>query len=205
MSRGPAQQAGTGLADLVDEGSDGVATAHSGPAGRLLLAVSKVFAVAGSVAFVALVGMSIVSIVGRKLAAAPVPGDVEVLQMGAAAACAWFFAYCHLNGGDVRVDFFTARASARTVRLLDAFGSLLLALVGALLAWRTALGAMTVMTAGETSMILGWPTWVAQALMVPGFALFSAAGFYTALMHWQARNSPGSPSQPLAELPGRPR
>jgi len=54
-----------------------------------------VFALA---AFVAIVAMSIVSIVGRKLFAWSVPGDVELLQMCAAFASAAFFAYCHLVG-----------------------------------------------------------------------------------------------------------
>jgi TRAP-type mannitol/chloroaromatic compound transport system permease small subunit len=36
---------------------------------------------------------------------------------------------------------------------------------------------------GETSAILGWPVWIAQALMVPGFALLAAAGFYMFVMH----------------------
>lgn len=172
--------------DAVDH--DAAATPPFGPVGRLLFAVSKGFAVIGALAFVVLVIMSIVSIVGRKLAAAPVPGDVEMLQMGAAAATACFFAYCHLNGGDVKVDFFTTRARPRTIHRLEALGSLLLGLVGALLAWRTAAGAMTVMAAGETSMILGWPTWIPQALMVPGLALFALAGFYRATLHWGASN-----------------
>ena len=54
-----------------------------------------------SLVFVALVVMSIVSIVGRKLLSWPVPGDVEVLQMCAAFASSSFFAYCHLINGDV--------------------------------------------------------------------------------------------------------
>lgn len=149
-----------------------------GPAGRRLLALAKLLALAGGLVFVALVAMSIVSIVGRKLASTPVPGDVEILQMSAAFACASFFAYCHLIGGDVKVDFFTSRASARTVHRLDAAGSLLFALVGAALAWRSWVGAMAVREAGETSIILGWPVWVAQVLMVPGFALMAAAGLY---------------------------
>jgi len=149
-----------------------------GPLGQVLLAVAKVFALTGGLVFVALVAMSIVSIVGRKLASAPVPGDVEVLQMCAAFACASFFAYCHLICGDVKVDFFTARASARTVHRLDAAGSLLFALVGAALAWRSWVGAMVVREAGETSIILGWPVWIAQVLMVPGFALMALAGLY---------------------------
>lgn len=157
-----------------------------GPVGYRLLALSMALALAGGLVFVVLVAMSIVSIVGRKLAAAPVPGDVELLQMCAAFACASFFAYCHLIGGDVKVDFFTARASAATVRVLDAAGSLLFALVGAALAWRTWDGAMAVREAGESSVVLGWPLWVAQVLMVPGFALMAVAGAYMVGAHLRA-------------------
>ena len=84
-----------------------------GPVGRRLLALSKAAAVGGGLVFVALVVMSIVSIVGRKLASAPVPGDVELLQVCSAFAASAFFAYCHLNQGDVKVDFFTHNMQRR--------------------------------------------------------------------------------------------
>jgi TRAP-type C4-dicarboxylate transport system permease small subunit len=154
-----------------------------GPLGYRLLAVSKGLALLGGLIFVILVLMSIVSIVGRKLAAAPVPGDVELLQMSAAFACACFFAYCHLISGDVKVDFFTARASHGTVRALDAVGSLLFGLMGAALAWRGAAGAWAVRDSGETSVILGWPVWIPQMLMLPGFVLMALAGLYMAGAH----------------------
>jgi TRAP-type C4-dicarboxylate transport system permease small subunit len=149
-----------------------------GPVGLALSAVCKFVAVLGGLVFVALVVMSIVSIVGRKVASAPVPGDVEVLQMCAAFAASAFFAYCHLIGGDVKVDFFTHNLPSRIVTRLDAFGSLLVGLFGALIAWRTAVGALSLKDAGETTAILGWPTWVGQMLMVPGFVLLALAGFY---------------------------
>jgi TRAP-type C4-dicarboxylate transport system permease small subunit len=155
-----------------------------GPNGYRLLDLSKALALVGSLVFMALVVMSIISIVGRKLASAPIPGDVEILQMCAACACAAFFAYCHLIGGDVKVDFFTSRASPRTIRWLDAAGSLLFALVGAALAWRSLAGALAVREAGETSLILGWPVWIAQLLM-PGFALMALAGLYMVGAHWR--------------------
>lgn len=154
-----------------------------GPLGYRLLALSRALALLGGLVFVLLVAMSIVSIVGRKLAAAPVPGDVELLQMSAAFACACFFAYCHLISGDVKVDFFTARASARTVHRLDAVGSLLFGLMGAALAWRGSAGMLTMKASGETSVILGWPVWVAQALMIPGFVLMALAGLYMVGAH----------------------
>ena len=154
-----------------------------GAGGRMLLAVCKAAAVVGSLVFTALVVMSIVSITGRKIWSTPVPGDVELLQMCSAFAAASFFAYCHLNRGDVKVDFFTDRLPARAVHSLDAIGSLLVGLFGALIAWRTGAGAGMLKAAGETSMILGLPLWLGQALMVPGFVLLALAGFYTCAWH----------------------
>jgi TRAP-type C4-dicarboxylate transport system permease small subunit len=149
-----------------------------GAGGRLLLLVARSVAIAGGLVFVGLVAMSIVSIVGRKLFAWPVPGDVELLQMCAAFASSAFFAYCHLANGDVKVDFFTHRLAPHVVARLDAAGSLLVGAFGAVLAWRTAAGALAVHEVGETSAVLAVPVWLAQALMVPGFALLAAAGFY---------------------------
>ena len=152
-----------------------------GRGGRALVATARGLAVAGGHVVVGLVAMEIVSIVGRKLFAWSVPGDVEMLQMCAAFASASFFAYCHLAGGDVKVDFFTHNLSPRTVALLDAVGSLLVGLFGTVIAWRSAAGALSVREVGETSAILGVPVWIAQALMVPGFVLLAAAGFYMAM------------------------
>ena len=152
-----------------------------GPAGRALMLACKVAAVAGGLAFVALVPLSTVSIVGRKLWSVPVPGDLELMQMGAAVGSSAFFAYCHLVRGDVKVDFFTQHWKASRVAVLDAIGSLLVGLFGALITWRTTVGAISLFSDGETSAILGWPIWLAQALMIPGFVLLAAAGFY---MSW---------------------
>jgi len=171
------------MQEPMPSGAAGVSPQDFGPLGRALFSISKGMALAGGVIFVALVGMSIVSIVGRKLFSAPVPGDVEILQMAAAFASATFFAYCHLNAGDVKVDFFTSRASVAVTHCLDAMGSGLVGLVGTLITWRAWEGALSIRAAGETSMILGWPLWFAQILMVPGFALLALAGFYLMALH----------------------
>ncbi|MBU6436421.1 MAG: TRAP transporter small permease [Betaproteobacteria bacterium] len=166
-----------------------------GPWGRKLLALCKLAAILGGIVFVALVVMSIVSIVGRKLFSMPVPGDVELLQTCAAFASATFFGWCHLNQGDVKVDFFTHNWPPRVVHGLDAVGSLLVGLFGALIAWRTAAGALSLRESGEVTMILGWPLWVGQMLMVPGFVLLAAAGLYMAWGH-VARAWAGTPARP---------
>ena len=140
-------------------------------------------AIAGGLVFVGLVLMSVVSIVGRKIASAPIPGDVELLQCCSAFAASCFFAYCHLTQGDVKVDFFTHTLRHGIVARLDALGSLLVGLFGALIAWRTAVGAASLKEAGEATAILNLPVWVAQALMVPGFVLLAVAGFYMCWRH----------------------
>jgi TRAP-type C4-dicarboxylate transport system permease small subunit len=168
---------------VIGEAMDRPSLPGFGPAGYRLLAASRALALAGGGVFVALVAMSVASIVGRKVASAPIPGDVEILQMSAAFACASFFAHCHLLGGDLKVDFFTSRLPAAAVHGLDAFGSLLLALVASALAWRALAGALVVRAAQETSVILGWPVWIAQALMVPGFAMMALAGWYRVGVH----------------------
>ncbi|MDO8418581.1 MAG: TRAP transporter small permease [Rubrivivax sp.] len=165
-----------------------------GPYGRWLERACKVAAIAGALVFVGLVVMSIVSISGRKLLSMPVPGDVEMLQLCAAFASSSFFAWCHLKQGDVKVDFFTECLPARQVHALDAVGSLLVGLFGALIAWRTAAGAAALQATGETTMILGAPVWLGQALMVPGFVLLALAGCYRAAQHWHGtrRRQPAS-------------
>ena len=177
---------------LPDEQPDRLLAERFGPYGRMLMAVCKTAAVAGSLVFSALVVMSIISITGRKLWSAPVPGDVELLQLCAAFAAANFFAYCHLNRGDVKVDFFTDHLPLRAVHSLDAVGSLLIGFFGAVIAWRTAAGAGMLQAAGETSMILGLPLWIGEALMVPGFVLMALAGFYTCVWHLRRAVSRGA-------------
>eukprot|EP01034_Spumella_vulgaris_P043735 gene43735-54347_t len=56
-------------------------------------------------------------------------------------------------------------------RALDALGAFLLALMVALLAWRSTVGAQAVREAGETTMILGLPMWLSYAALAPGLAL----------------------------------
>jgi len=169
--------------------ADTTAPIDHGPYGQALRACARWLALAGGVVFIGLVLMSIASIVGRKVASAPVPGDVELLQMCAAFASASFFAWCHLNHGDVKVDFFTHKLPAATVNRLDGFGSLLVGLFGALIAWRSLAGALNVREYGETSPILALPMWWAQVLMVPGFVLLALAGFYMASRQLRGRNA----------------
>lgn len=175
------------MEDAVFAGADEApATPALGPWGRRLHGLTRIFAIAGGIGFIALVAMSIVSIVGRKLAAAPVTGDIEIMQMGTAVASAAMLAYCEMEHHHLRVDFFTTRLSDAARHRLDALSHVLLALVAAVVAWRTGVGAASLKEAGEASMLLLWPVWTVVAAMVPSFALLAVAGLYNAGLYWHA-------------------
>jgi TRAP-type mannitol/chloroaromatic compound transport system permease small subunit len=162
-----------------------------GPWGRRLLVLSKAFALAGGTLLVALVVMSVASIVGRKLFSMPVPGDIEIMQMGTAVAAAALLPYCEMLGKHLRVDFFTAHLRAGPKAVLDGIANLLLGFVGALVAWRTAAYTISIWQAGETSMVLGWPVWPATALIVPSLIMFALAGWYNAMQKFASASGSG--------------
>ena len=151
--------------------------------------VCRWFAVVGGAVLVAMTLMSVASIIGRSLFGKPVPGDFELIQIGTAICVAAFLPLCQVEGGNIIVDFFTVRASNRVQGWLDLFGALLLSAVMLLVGWRTGAGALTVKDSGETSMIMGFPSWIGYAFMVPGFALTALAGLHGAYAAWRRTKS----------------
>lgn len=148
--------------------------------------LARAFAFGGGAILVALTGMAVASITGRALLGRPVPGDFELVQIGCGAAIAAFLPYCQLRRGHIIVDFFTVRAGRRTQSALDTLGALLVALVMAALAWRTAVGMLAVRAAGEVSMIVGFPIWIGYAAIVPSLALAAVVALHTARESWKA-------------------
>ena len=138
---------------------------------RALSAAATAFALLGGVIVALVAGLTVVSVVGRWAFATPIPGDVELVQLGTASALALFLPYCQLHGSHLIVDIFTVRSGAVLHRWLDAFAHVVAAAVLALLAVRAAWGVESLRAAAETSMVLGVPLWLAYAPMVPSLAL----------------------------------
>ena len=130
--------------------------------GRLLDRLATGFTMLGGLTFCVLIVMSIVSIVGRKLFAAPVQGDVELMQMGAAVGAAAFLPLCELYDHNVKVDALTGWMSDRGRAVLDSAAHGLLTVAAVLISWRTALAAVD----GHS------------ALLVPSFVLLALCGLY---------------------------
>src|SRR5574343_1924005 len=104
-----------------------------------LIMAGKAMAISGGMLFIVLIAMSLVSIIGRKLGFGSVNGDIELMQDGTAVAATAFLPYCTLLGEHIKVDFFTEKMRDSLKRPIDGVAELLLAVIAALLAWRTIL------------------------------------------------------------------
>ena len=124
--------------------------------------------------------MSAVSIVGLAVLSRPIQGDYEIVQTGTAIFVACCLPLAQIRYANIIVDFFTTRASPRTQLLLDALGALVLGVVMGIVAWRTSVGTIDIMRSGQTTTILGVPTWYTYAAMLPGLWLSAIAGLWCA-------------------------
>ena len=154
----------------------------------LLRRLALTFAVLGSAVALLTGVMTVFSVVGRAAFTAPIQGDVELTQFGIALAISLGLPWCQLRGANIIVDFFTQKTSPRTQRWLDALGAVLLAIMCALLAWRTGIGAWSVQEAGEQSMILALPMWWVYASLAPGLALTAVMALWQAWHHATGRS-----------------
>lgn len=148
---------------------------------RLLSTLARLCAVLAGVLLTVITLMTCASLIGRNTTGWTLVGDFELSGAAAGAAIALFMPWCQVRRGHILVDFFTARASAATQALLDRCGVLLLALVMALLAWRTTLGGLNAWNTQSTTMMMGLPEWIVYAGMVPPLALTALIALLQAL------------------------
>jgi len=159
---------------------------------RWLERASVLLALVGALLLAAAATLTGISIVGRWLADAPIVGDIELMQIACAVAIALVLPYCQWQAGHVTVDFFTRRTPAKVRRALDRAGHAAAALVLALLAWRAGVGVVEMRAAGETTMLLGVPTWLSYLAMVPGLLLAALVALHALLV--AADDAPASES-----------
>ncbi len=116
------------------------------------------------------------SLLGRNTTGASLVGDYELTAVSTGVAVALFMPWAQMRRGHIIVDFFTAKASSVAKSGMDRLGALLVALMMALLAWRTTIGAINSYQSQTTTMMLGFPEWVAYAGMVPPLVLAALIG-----------------------------
>lgn len=138
---------------------------------RILESLAKFCAILAGVLLTAITLMTCASLLGRNTIGLTLAGDFELTGVVAGAAIALFMPWCQIRRGNIIVDFFTAKSSAQTIDRLDRFGALLVALMMALLTWRTTLGGLNAYANHSGTMMLGFPEWVVYTALVPPLAL----------------------------------
>ena len=169
------------MAEYVERADSGSASPPTGVAGVLSSAATWL-AMSGGFVFCALIAMSIVSIVGRKLFSSPVQGDVELMQIGAAVGAAAFLPLCELHDNHIKVDALTSWMGGPARAALDTVAHLMLTVAAAAITWRTGMAVRDAMSYGEVSTLLSVPVWQPVALLVPSFALLTLCGLYRVVL-----------------------
>lgn len=155
---------------------------------RLLFRLSKVVALLGGLVLLALILMTVTSIIGRAIGRhealrevvwlawwRAIRGDFELIEMGTAVAIFAFLPYCQMVRGNVVVDFFTNRSHPRLKAAMAVMANTLFSVIAALFAWRMALATHDLYSATfqQTSMLLRIPLWWGY-LAATGFMLLLA-------------------------------
>lgn len=137
--------------------------------------------------------MTCTSVIGRETIGKTISGDFELSGVLAGASIALFMPWCQFKRGNIMVDFFTTGASPKSQDMMERFGALLLAVVMALMAWRTTLGGLNVFNTHSETQILGFPEWVVYGTMVPPLALTAVIALYQSVFGFSDNESDANP------------
>lgn len=155
--------------------------------------LAKICAILAGILLTFITLMTCVSIVGRELVGKTIVGDFELSGAAAGAAIALFMPWCQCKRGNIMVDFFSAKASARMQNVMERLGALLLAVVMGLMAWRTTLGGLNTWTNQSGTMMLNFPEWIIYAMMVPPLALTAVVGLHQAFFGFAQDTTEANP------------
>ena len=145
-----------------------------GHIGAHLERLARVVAIAGGMLMIGVVLMTVISVLGRYLFNAPIPGDYELTELACGIAVFAFFAHCHARSGNIVVEFFTGRLRARHKTALATVHNIAFTLVAGLVTWRLFVGGMHKLQDGETTLFLGIPLHWAYFPALLGAGLLTA-------------------------------
>jgi len=141
----------------------------------LVRRVAEIWALLGGVVLLGIALMSTWSVIGAFVFDRAVQGDVELTEMFVAVAVFMFLPYCQLTDANVTADIFTARASARTVNLLQLLAAFVAVGFCLLLLWRMYEGLLDYRQYVETTTILHIPIWFAYVPILISLVLLVMA------------------------------
>ncbi|NQV56739.1 MAG: TRAP transporter small permease, partial [Rhodospirillales bacterium] len=128
--------------------------------GRVLFTLARALALFGGVVIGAMAIMTTISIFGRAFLSSPIPGDIELIEIGTGTAVFAFLPYCQMMRGNIIVDFFLTSAPYRVKSFFDFIGGVMFLIIGCLLNWRMVYGGIDMYQYAETTGVLAIPRWI---------------------------------------------
>jgi TRAP-type mannitol/chloroaromatic compound transport system permease small subunit len=168
--------------------------------------ITSILAVFGGMVLTGVMLLAVVSIVGRYARRSglpgldrlgPVPGDFEIVSMGAGIAIFCFLAWAQFNRGHITVDIFISPVPPRGKAALSMVGNLMLTAMAVILAQQVAIGMEEKQRFGETTAILQLPLWWSYAGGIVGLWSFAVVSGFTV---WRSLNEMLSAGEPEGDL-----
>ena len=119
--------------------------------------LSRGAALAGGALLIGVMAMTVISVFGRYLFNAPIPGDYEITELACGVAVFAFLPYCHARNGNIVVEFFTEKMRPRHKAALEAAHNCAFTIVAGLITWRLSVGGARKFIDGETTLFLAIP------------------------------------------------
>lgn len=141
------------------------------PIGRLVAGLAKALAVIGGMALVAVVIITVISVIGRALipfGLSAVPGDYEIVQAGVLFAIFCSLPITQYLRGHADVSLLTDTFPARIGAIIELVMDLLMLAATLFIVWRFSVGMVDKYHNREVTLILHMPVWWSYAAAMLG-------------------------------------
>lgn len=166
--------------------------------------LAKFMAMAGGFVLIALIAITVFSIIGRSLNSighhdpfeaalgpiaqffqmfGPINGDFELVEAGVAFAIMAFIPWCQLNRAHAKVELFTSFLPSGGNRFLSFIWEALFAFVMVVIAWRLYIGTTDKMRFNETTFMLQFPVWWGYAACCAAAVIAAIVAVYSAFTY----------------------
>ncbi|KPQ07810.1 MAG: Tripartite ATP-independent periplasmic transporter, DctQ component [Rhodobacteraceae bacterium HLUCCA12] len=162
-------------------------------------------AIVGGIVLTGVTLTAVASIIGRALSRidmalleqlGPIPGDFEIVSIGAGVSIFFFMAWAQFNRGHVTVDIFVSVLGERGMAAISALMNLVLTIAVIVLAQQLGNGLEDKRRYGETSLILQIPLWYSYVGGMIGLYSFALVSAYTV---WRSLNEALGAGEPQGD------
>jgi TRAP-type C4-dicarboxylate transport system permease small subunit len=168
----------------------------TGTVGRTLFQIATILAIIGGLLSCAMAVIVTVSVAGRYLFSAPIPGDYDFVGILCGSAIFAFLPYCQLKRGNVLVDFFTIRAPPRIKAVLDALGTIIFLTAAVMFTWRLYYGTLEMRQSAEQIAAFAFYRWWTMPFDIFCMVVLILTIIYTLTHDIADARSGGANSQP---------